>query len=98
MVSLKHAFVAERAEHFVGGDVMEAEGVALRAATPPVVERGLQQRRGADDVGGDESPGPSIERSTWLSAARCMTTSGRKSSNAERNGGAVADVGLGGNV
>ena len=42
---------------------------------------------------GMNSPGPSMERSTWLSAARCITTSGRNSASAARIGGAVADVG-----
>ena len=39
------------------------------------------------------SPGPSIERSTWLSAARCMTTSGAKLSNSLAHLRRVRDVG-----
>ena len=44
---------AERAVHLVGGDVLEDE----RRVLPPPAERGLEERRGAEDVGAHELPG-----------------------------------------
>jgi hypothetical protein len=40
------------------------------------------------------SPGPWIERSTWLSAAKCSTARGRWCASSARYLRAVADVGL----
>ena len=54
MVSVNGAIVgAERAEHLVGGDVVEAERRARGASGSGelVLARGLQQGEGADDVG-----------------------------------------------
>src|SRR3569833_1320481 len=49
---------AERTVHLVGGDVMDAEGVFLRAREGvPIFARRLQYRVGADDVGLDELRG-----------------------------------------
>ena|SRR5215204_1706895 len=46
---------AERAEHLVGGDVVKPESILVDALQPtPVLERRLQQREGADDVGAHE--------------------------------------------
>ena len=53
-------------------------------------QRFLKQAISADDVGLNESAGPSIERSTWLSAARCMTTSGCRFSKTSRTASASA--------
>ena len=39
------------------------------------------------------SPGPSIERSTWLSAARCITTSGENVGKEPPHRGRIDDVG-----
>jgi len=73
---------AEGAEDFVGRDVQEAElvlGGAFEGA--PMAQGGLQELESAGDV---RSPGPSMERSTWDSAARCITASGCAAAKARR--------------
>ena len=49
---------------------------------------------GADDVGLDEQSGPTIERSTCDSAAKCTTVSTRCSRSVVSTSALVADVAL----
>ena len=55
----EEAVVAQRAEHLVGGDVVEAEALlALRRQGRPIAARRFQQAEGADHVGLDELARP----------------------------------------
>jgi len=84
-VFAEQPFGAEAAEHFVSGDVVEAERrLRRRIQRAPVAQRFLKKNVGAVDIGGDERAGSSMERSTWDSAARCITRSGLKLSSAAR--------------
>ena len=58
---------------------MEAESVARGAGQrAPVLSAACSSANVPTTLVWMNCAGPSIERSTWLSAARCMTTSGRK--------------------
>jgi hypothetical protein len=77
------AVLGEHAKNLDRRDVNEAEFFCTRTAPArPALERALEQHERALHVGRRKSPGSSIERSTWLSAARCSTASGPKSRNA----------------
>jgi hypothetical protein len=67
----------------VGRDLDEAEILPPAAVQPrPVSQRRLQEDKAAAHVVVTKISGLSIERSTWLSAAKWSMTSGSKSSNA----------------
>jgi hypothetical protein len=76
---VKLSFRTQGAEHLVGGDVEEAE-----ALPSPRPSSDCQYPRAASSIVNVpttfvwmKSAGPSMERSTWDSAARCITAVGR---------------------
>ena len=75
---------------------MEAEARALRASSSPRQWRSAacSSVKVPTMLVSMKAAGPSIERSTWLSAARCMTTSGSKVGEDRPHPRAVADIGL----
>lgn len=91
----EEAFLAERAEDLVGGDVVEAEallGLALEAA--PVPQRLLQQREGANDIGLDEVARP-VDRAVDMAFGGEMHDDVGPELGEERpHALAVADIGL----
>ena len=83
--------VVEGAEYLIGGDVMEAERGLAGGVEAGVVPRAASSRvKVPTTLVRTKSAGPSIERSTWLSAARCMTASGSCVSNTWRMAAASA--------
>ena len=72
MVSVNLPVGAERAEHLVGRDVLEAEARArVRVERAPIGERGLEQRVGAADIGLDEGRG-TVDRAVDVALRREM--------------------------
>jgi hypothetical protein len=57
--------------------MVQAEFLPRRAPeSVPITTSDVEEREGAGDVRADEIVGRSIERSTWVSAAKCITASG----------------------
>ena len=84
---------AELAIDLVGGHLQKTESAAAGGVeAAPIIERRFEQRRRADDIGLDKGGGASIERSTWLSAARWYSV-GAVLAEQRRHRGAIADVG-----
>ncbi len=74
---------SQRAVHLVGGHVQEAEGrgAAPVRAPPRTVATASSSTNVPTMLVSTNGRGPSIDRSTWVSAARFSTASGRASRN-----------------